>query len=67
MVFSRIRRPTRAASEPQAKALFDAGSPSIPAEARAKSLTTTTAFRSGHSDIFAALDTRPLETAVESS
>lgn len=62
-----VRRPTRAVSEPQSSALFDAGSPSIPVGARAKSLTTTTAFRSGHSDIFAALDTRPLEAAVESN
>jgi hypothetical protein len=30
-------------------------------------LTTTTAYRSGHSDIFAALDTRPPETAAESN
>ena len=62
-----VRRPTRGVSELQARALFDAGSRSIPEGARAKSLTTTTAFRSGHSDIFAALDTRPLETAVESN
>jgi hypothetical protein len=62
-----VRRPIRAVSELQARALFDVGSPSIPVGARAKSLTTTTAFRSGHSDIFAAQDTRPPETAAESN
>jgi hypothetical protein len=48
-------------------ALFDAGSPRIPAGAGATSRTTTTACRSEHIDVFAALDTRPPETVAESN